>query len=256
MHDKNGNPLAVGDRITIEAEVIRCDPGEEFCNVQVRTIEPMYPSDRRDTITLNTRQLVKVLPLVLLAIAISGGQACGQVLLEPAEDAQRLATILVTSTEWQQSPAEKSLVEAFATDPRLGVYRERTHFFHFTPTDKLWQERYAPTHDGRLPALWIQDYTGAVFYKAVGPAIPADVDELVADLASNTRLIAKIRPHCDPPNNDAARGPKRPLLPNGPLSIVPESGFVFRRFKPMLNQGLTWAALAAAAYLLLKKPPA
>lgn len=39
MHDKNGNPIKKGDRVTVEAEIIEASTGVEFCNVQLKVSE-------------------------------------------------------------------------------------------------------------------------------------------------------------------------------------------------------------------------
>lgn len=58
-HDKNGVLLQVGDRVIIPAVVKSITMSEEFCNVTLETAEPMFPSDRHDTVTLNAKQVVK-----------------------------------------------------------------------------------------------------------------------------------------------------------------------------------------------------
>lgn len=58
-HDKNGVLLQVGDRVIIPAVVKSITMSEEFCNVTLETVEPMFPSDRHDTVTLNAKQVVK-----------------------------------------------------------------------------------------------------------------------------------------------------------------------------------------------------
>lgn len=59
-HDKNGKVLAAGDEVLIRARVEGVMAGEEYCNVQVRTLEPMPPYEEGDLLTLNTRQVEKV----------------------------------------------------------------------------------------------------------------------------------------------------------------------------------------------------
>lgn len=59
MHDKNGKPLAVGDRVTVTATIKETYLGEEYCNVQLETEEPMYPGDNKTIITLNAKQVEK-----------------------------------------------------------------------------------------------------------------------------------------------------------------------------------------------------
>lgn len=59
-HDANGNLLKVGDEVVLRAVVEDVQAHAEWCNCSIRTIHPMYPSDRKDLYTLSTRQLEKV----------------------------------------------------------------------------------------------------------------------------------------------------------------------------------------------------
>jgi hypothetical protein len=59
-HDKNGKLLKVGDTVNVPCIVKSVSSGEEYCNVTLETVEPMYPSDRKDSITLNAKQVEKV----------------------------------------------------------------------------------------------------------------------------------------------------------------------------------------------------
>lgn len=58
-HDRKGILLNVGDHVVIEATVTEVQPGEEYCNVSVKTVEPMYPGDNKSTITLNAKQVTR-----------------------------------------------------------------------------------------------------------------------------------------------------------------------------------------------------
>ena len=58
-HDRDGKLLEVGDKVTVEFEVTEVHPNEEYCNVTLLTVEPMFPEDRRDSYTMNTKQVVK-----------------------------------------------------------------------------------------------------------------------------------------------------------------------------------------------------
>lgn len=60
VHDKDGKELKVGDRVTLECTVKEIQAGTEYCNVTLTTVEPMFPSDRHDTIVANTKQVRKV----------------------------------------------------------------------------------------------------------------------------------------------------------------------------------------------------
>lgn len=60
-HDKNGVILAVGDRVTVEFTVTSVSTGDEYCNVNLESVEPMYPGPHKTTLgAVNTRQTVKV----------------------------------------------------------------------------------------------------------------------------------------------------------------------------------------------------
>jgi hypothetical protein len=58
-HDRDGELVKVGDKVNIPAIVTAIQTGEEYCNISVQPVEPMYPSDRHDTITFNSKQVVK-----------------------------------------------------------------------------------------------------------------------------------------------------------------------------------------------------
>ncbi len=56
-HDKNGKLLKEGDIVNVPCRVESITAGEEYCNVSLKTIEPMYPGDQCNTITLNAKQV-------------------------------------------------------------------------------------------------------------------------------------------------------------------------------------------------------
>ena len=61
MHDRNGKPLAVGDKVVIEGTIKEChDPSheQEYCNVQVLCDVPMAGNPY--SVTLNAKQTTKV----------------------------------------------------------------------------------------------------------------------------------------------------------------------------------------------------
>jgi len=58
-HDRKGNLLSIGDHVVIGATVREIQPGEEYCNLNVETIEPMYPGESKSTITLNAKQVTR-----------------------------------------------------------------------------------------------------------------------------------------------------------------------------------------------------
>lgn len=72
-HDKNGAELAIGDKVTVEAVVKEIQTGEEYCNVSLETSEPMHPAETKTPICLNTRQVVKLVLMLILAVMLTLG---------------------------------------------------------------------------------------------------------------------------------------------------------------------------------------
>lgn len=74
-HDKNGNLLKAGDRVLVEYTVSQVSPGEEFCNLTLKTVELMPPyTDEvagRSTVTLNAKQ-------VSLVVSVEGETQASQ----------------------------------------------------------------------------------------------------------------------------------------------------------------------------------
>lgn len=59
MHDRNGKPLAVGDKVIITGTVkARYSSDNEYCNVTIETEVPM--AGNAYSITLNAKQTEKV----------------------------------------------------------------------------------------------------------------------------------------------------------------------------------------------------
>lgn len=57
-HDRDGKLLGVGDSILVPARITGIHDTEEYCNVTLETLQPMFPGDSRSTITLNAKQVV------------------------------------------------------------------------------------------------------------------------------------------------------------------------------------------------------
>jgi hypothetical protein len=58
-HDKNGKALQVGDAVIVRAVVAQVCESPDYCNVTLKTVEPMHPGDLRSSLVLNTRQVEK-----------------------------------------------------------------------------------------------------------------------------------------------------------------------------------------------------
>lgn len=59
-HDRNGRLIEVGDTIHIPCKVTSIHMTEDYCNLTVCTIDLMPPYNAVQSITLNTKQVVRV----------------------------------------------------------------------------------------------------------------------------------------------------------------------------------------------------
>lgn len=59
-HDKNGNLIEVGNIVQIVAKVVSVQAKDDYCNVDVVTIDPMPPYTEGTAIVLNTKQVIKI----------------------------------------------------------------------------------------------------------------------------------------------------------------------------------------------------
>jgi hypothetical protein len=58
-HDANGKLVQVGDLVNVPCKVTSVAAGDEYCNVTLQTVHSMPPYTDHNTITLNTKQVVK-----------------------------------------------------------------------------------------------------------------------------------------------------------------------------------------------------
>lgn len=60
-HDRDGSLLEPGDRVTMEFVVKAVFAGEDFCNINMDSVEPLHPNtDKTHLGAVNSRQVVKV----------------------------------------------------------------------------------------------------------------------------------------------------------------------------------------------------
>jgi hypothetical protein len=60
-HDRDGALLVVGDLVNIPARITGISStGSEYCNLNLETVEKMYPGDYKSSVPLNAKQVVKV----------------------------------------------------------------------------------------------------------------------------------------------------------------------------------------------------
>lgn len=59
-HDKNGQLLKVGDKVSVEFEVAEVYAGEDYCNVRLQVPGENKADNVTTGVTLNTRQTTKL----------------------------------------------------------------------------------------------------------------------------------------------------------------------------------------------------
>lgn len=72
MHDKFGNPIKKGDRVTVEAEITDTNAGDEYCNVTLKVGEKGQehgPFNVTTSVVVNAKQttLIESAPYVPVA---------------------------------------------------------------------------------------------------------------------------------------------------------------------------------------------
>lgn len=60
-HDIHGDELHVGDLVAAHFRITQIHLTEEFCNVTLETVEKMFPGDHKTTLTLNGKQVERVI---------------------------------------------------------------------------------------------------------------------------------------------------------------------------------------------------
>lgn len=76
MHDRNGKPIKVGDRVQLQGEITSTSASDEFCNVTVKITEKGQdhgPFNVQGTVVLNARQteLIEESPAAVHVEAVS-----------------------------------------------------------------------------------------------------------------------------------------------------------------------------------------
>lgn len=60
MHDRNGTPLRVGDKVMLPGTVTSCQVNVDYCNVTVDLLPMRGAGERRECWTGNTGQTVLI----------------------------------------------------------------------------------------------------------------------------------------------------------------------------------------------------
>jgi hypothetical protein len=141
-----------------------------------------------------------------------------EVILLP-EDGGLWHTTLVLPSDPSTDHASQRLVDHFTTSPRLKKLASQTSLHRYTPSDPLFEARYAPYFGGVIPALLVQKADG-------GEAIPASSEELANEIAQAIDQCCPLRPKPQPkpqPSPEPSPSPTiTPHLPSINIEVVPD----------------------------------
>lgn len=84
--DRKGEPVRVGDFVMIPAVVTEIHSQDEFINVVMETMDPMYPARHKTQIILNAHQIEVVHPSV--AVLVVRESAAEDVLKTPTPESE------------------------------------------------------------------------------------------------------------------------------------------------------------------------
>ncbi len=57
-HDRNNQPLQIGDLVNVPCRVAAVARGEDYCNLVLLTLEPCRPGTHQTVLDVNSRQVV------------------------------------------------------------------------------------------------------------------------------------------------------------------------------------------------------
>ncbi len=168
------------------------------------------------------------LSLALLLCANAMAPIFAQEVILLPEDGGLWHTTLVLPSDPSTDPASRRLVDHFATSPRLKKLASQTSLHRYTPSDPLFEARYAPYFGGVLPALLVQKADGTVIYKVSGEAIPTSGEELANEIAQAIDQCCPLRPKPQPqpkpqPSPEPTPSPTiTPQFPSINVEVVPD----------------------------------
>jgi hypothetical protein len=160
------------------------------------------------------------------------------------EDGQKWDTIIFTTDNWQNNPAEVRLVSWFQSNDRLKAFASQTRVHYYTPS--RWEYgTFRHAVGDQFPCCIVQQPDGKRAFKASGDNIPKTADALASaiskDVANSVRTVPRVahaqvddtptanrlphpfRPRPNPNPNPPCVGPNCPVnpAPGVPPAVAP-----------------------------------
>jgi hypothetical protein len=149
-------------------------------------------------------------------------------LLDLPEDGDVWHTSLFVHPNWQAVPAERRLVAAFETEPRLVSLKAQTKYHLYTTDDPIYRDRFASAVPV-IPSLVLQRSDGEVIYKSSGDRVADDPHALghaIKDTIRKQCPDGRCRPIVPRPQPEPVPQPEPipdlgPPVPEEPNHLLP-----------------------------------
>lgn len=123
-HDANGQTLKAGDRVTMEFEVTEVTELDNYCNISLESVLPIYPGTGKTALhAVNSRQVILVVPETQEAQPEVDEVQQAQI----AQNQQAAGVSLADAQAFQQSLAESKSQEEAVLSPSDLVPPSLTH---------------------------------------------------------------------------------------------------------------------------------
>lgn len=188
----------------------------------------------------------------------------GERIVELPDDGDVWHTSVFVHAQWQSLKADRELVAAFETDPRLVSLKAQTKFHLFTDADPTYKQRFAK-HVPTLPAILVQRGNGEVIYKASSTNI--DPPALGGQVAAGIHNWRCDQNGCYPVQPQPAPAPpplfNPPLLQRGlqralePVPDVMPALTLWGKLQTAISEGkwlLALGLIAAIAWRYVRPP--
>lgn len=162
-----------------------------------------------------------------LYASIDTQQLVEERIIDLPEDGGACSLTLFVHDDWKSRPQERRLMSWFASDRRLMSLKAQCNFTLFTPSNQMFQSRWAPRGwEGSMPAVLLtqgQPHVGKGIYKKGGRTLPPTAKELGDQIAAQLASWPCPTPRPKPTPTPTPKPPVvTPVIPDiGPEPDVP-----------------------------------